>query len=181
MFCTDCGEPEQNGNFCRKCGHKLRNVSQKTSSIGSVHTKTDNEKESISDLYNPYSAISPVKTKMGFGNSIATCFKKYAVFRGRASRAEYWFWQLFWVLVFVGCIFLSSLADSSIGGTLFGLFIIGTYLPSLAVLVRRLHDTGKSGWWVLINGVPFIGWIVILIFTLQYSEDFDNEFGDRTH
>lgn len=71
---------------------------------------------------------------MTFGNSISTCFSKYATFDGRASRSEYWWWFLFTVL--------ASAAAGMISETLSGLFSLGVLLPSLAVGARRLHDTG---------------------------------------
>lgn len=182
MFCTECGESEQDGNYCRKCGFKLRKETQKSPTILSVQQNQMTTETSVSALHKPYSLErQAIKARMGFGEAIATCFRKYVVFKGRATRAEYWYWQLFWLIVFVGCVFLSAITDSSSGGTLFGLFILGAYLPSLAVLVRRLHDTGKSGWWVLLNGIPIIGWLIVFVFTLQYSEEFDNEYGANAY
>lgn len=104
---------------------------------------------------------------MTFQESIKVCFAKYADFTGRATRSEYWWFILFIVLV--------SLGTSMVSNILSGLFSLGTLLPSLAAATRRLHDTGRSGWWQLIVLVPVIGFIVILVFLAQEGKA-DNQF-----
>ncbi|HEV6967820.1 MULTISPECIES: DUF805 domain-containing protein [Roseateles] len=98
---------------------------------------------------------------MTFQESIQICFKKYADFSGRASRSEYWWFFLF--------ILLGSAALSYVSHALSGVFAIGTLLPSLAAATRRLHDTGRSGWWQLIALVPLVGWIVLFVLLAQES------------
>ncbi len=96
----------------------------------------------------------------GFGEAISTCFNKYVTFSGRASRSEYWYFYLFGVLIgFVGSIF-----DAAGTPAVSALISLGLLLPSLAATVRRLHDTGRSGWWLI---APALGLIaIVLIFTL---------------
>lgn len=107
--------------------------------------------------------------------------KKYAVFEGRAQRAEYWYFVLFYVLILVGLSFVDGLAGTRKPnggfGMLSGGFALGTLLPSIAVCVRRLHDTGRSGWWFLISLVPLLGALVLLAFTLRDSEPDSNAYG----
>ena len=99
---------------------------------------------------------------MTFQESIKACFAKYADFSGRANRPEYWWFMLFLVLVSAGA--------SMVSPVLSGLFSLGTLLPALAAATRRLHDTGRSGWWQLVVLVPIIGFVVILVFLAQESK-----------
>lgn len=106
--------------------------------------------------------------------------KEYATFSGRAQRAEYWFFTLFFVIG----IFVLSFIDGMIGtfnteaglGLLGGVFILVHLLPSIAVSVRRLHDIGRAGWWYLIVIIPLIGPIVFFIFSVLDSNE-DNQYG----
>jgi uncharacterized membrane protein YhaH (DUF805 family) len=110
------------------------------------------------------------------------CLKnKYATFDGRARRSEYWYYVLFYTLAILALIVVDRVtgtlnADAGIG-LLSGLFALGTLVPSLAVAVRRLHDTNRSGWWVLIGAIPIIGDIVLIVFTVQDSQPGANRFG----
>ena len=93
--------------------------------------------------------------------------KKYAVFSGRARRAEYWYFYLFNFII--GVLFAI--------GTLGGIYSLAVLIPSIAVTVRRLHDTNHSGWWLLISFIPFFGGIILLIFLLQDSQPGENQYG----
>ncbi|MGO4229160.1 DUF805 domain-containing protein [Arthrobacter sp. YAF34] len=114
-----------------------------------------------------------------FGEAVARFFMKYATFSGRASRSEYWWWALVSGVV-SGVTNLLMLAGRSGGGklgavyfvglALAGIWLLATFIPSLALLVRRLHDSNRSGWMVLLSFVPFIGGLVLLVFTLQDSK-----------
>lgn len=101
-------------------------------------------------------------------------WKKYVTFSGRARRKEYWMFMLIHIIV---CAILSVI-DKAIGAqvllTIYGLAVL---LPSLAVLSRRLHDSGRSAWWILICLVPFIGQIVLIIFAVLDSQPGQNKFG----
>lgn len=101
--------------------------------------------------------------------------KKYTVFQGRARRTEYWMFALFNFIISM----VLSIIDGIIGtvGILSGLYCLAVLLPAIAVSVRRLHDIGKSGWWLLIVLVPFIGAIVLLIFALLDSQAGSNQYG----
>ena len=123
---------------------------------------------------------------MGFAEAIKSFWSNYATFKGRARRSEYWFIQLFLIItnVAVGAIDLALMngdVDRFIangGGGIVGLvWIFVTIVPALAVLVRRLHDTGKSGWWVLMGFVPFAGAIVLFVFTVLDSTPGENKYG----
>jgi len=112
---------------------------------------------------------------MTFGDAVRSGFENYATFSGRASRAAYWWWFLFALLVSIVC----NIIDYGILGTsiLSPLVGLALFLPNLAVGVRRLHDTGHSGWWILIVLIPIIGFIVLLIFLLTQGDPEPNEYG----
>lgn len=105
--------------------------------------------------------------------------KKYAIFEGRARRKEYWYFVLFSFIV----TFALTIIDVLIGtfgagiGTLSGIYGLGVLIPSIAVGIRRLHDTNRSGWWLLIGLVPIIGPIVLIIFLALDSNPEENRYG----
>ena len=112
---------------------------------------------------------------------------KYADFTGRSRRSEFWFFALGNIIIMmllyiplIGSIMASDGGDPGVGSFLFtaliGIFALAIIIPSLAVAVRRLHDTGKSGWFYLLNFVPF-GGIVLLVFYCQDSEPGANKWG----
>jgi uncharacterized membrane protein YhaH (DUF805 family) len=109
--------------------------------------------------------------------------KKYAEFSGRARRKEYWFFQLFNMLFVLALMVVDGMTGTMRGkpgfgfGLLSGLYVLGVFLPSLGVLVRRLHDTGRSGWWFLIGLIPLVGPIILLVFALQDSHPGANQYG----
>ncbi|WP_066070632.1 DUF805 domain-containing protein [Neobacillus soli] len=102
-------------------------------------------------------------------------FKNYAVFEGRARRKEYWMFYLFNAIAPIILLLLATASDSL--AILLIIYLLGTLIPSLAVLVRRMHDIGKSGWWILINFVPFVGGIILLIITCTDSQEGANQYG----
>jgi uncharacterized membrane protein YhaH (DUF805 family) len=100
--------------------------------------------------------------------------KKYAVFSGRARRKEYWYFVLFNLIIMIILTIIDLAIDSSILSTLYSLAVL---IPSIAVDVRRLHDTNRTGWWLLIGLIPIIGWIVLIIFMVQDSQKGENQYG----
>ncbi len=109
-------------------------------------------------------------------NWFVAVLKKYAVFAGRARRKEYWMYTLIYVLIAVVLGFLDAMLGGA--GLLGTLLAIALFLPSLAVTVRRLHDTGRSGWWVLIAFVPLVGVIVLLVFMCLAGTSGRNPYGE---
>jgi len=107
--------------------------------------------------------------------------KKYAQFSGRARRKEYWFFVLFSTIISL----VLMMVDSTTGtmkvaagyGLLSSLYSLAVLIPSLAVAVRRLHDTNRSGWWLLIGFIPLIGAIILIIFFASDSNPETNEYG----
>ena len=105
---------------------------------------------------------------MGFGEAIKTCLSKFADFGGRATRAEFWWFMLFYFIV--------SVVTGFAGPFVSALVALALLLPTLGVQVRRLHDIGRSGWWILVGLVPLIGWLVLLYWAVQPSEG-ANQYG----
>lgn len=104
---------------------------------------------------------------IGFGAAIRRGFQKYVVFRGRASRGEYWWWFLFVAAVSFVLVILSNLTSRNSPGFftyLYGLWLLAVFIPGLAVAVRRLHDTGRSGWWYFLSLIPIVGGIILIVF-----------------
>jgi uncharacterized membrane protein YhaH (DUF805 family) len=110
---------------------------------------------------------------MSFTESVRTCLSKYVTFSGRARRSEFWWFQLFYGL----CIVALAIIDNIVNN---GFPVLLTFLlvpPSWAVSVRRLHDTGRSGWLMFISIVPFVGGLVLFIFQCLDSQPFTNMYG----
>lgn len=117
---------------------------------------------------------------MGFGAAVTSVFRQYAGFAGRARRAEYWWWTLFTALVALVTTVLdvAVLGDEPGDTGLITLLVsLALVIPTIAVTVRRLHDTGKSGWRYLWNFLPIIGSILLLIWCVQDSTPVPNRFG----
>lgn len=102
--------------------------------------------------------------------------RNYAKFDGRARRTEYWMFTLFNLIVMVVLGIILGLIDPVLVG-LVGLYSLGVMIPALAVSVRRLHDTNRSGWWILVSFVPLIGGIILLVLMCLDGTSGDNEFG----
>ncbi|MCI5142301.1 MAG: DUF805 domain-containing protein [Candidatus Electrothrix sp. ATG1] len=107
---------------------------------------------------------------------------KYKEFEGRAGRKEFWYACLINILVmgFLGGLdqWIGTVDEDTRVGLLHTLYTLAVFLPMLAVQVRRLHDTDRSGWWILIGLVPVIGWIILVIFLVQKGTEGENQYGD---
>ena len=136
-----------------------------------------------SDTARPAPPLELPHYGISFGGAIARGFKKYATFAGRASRSEYWWWTLFTFLTYLvlGLVaFAVGTATSRDGGRtpgllaipliiVFAAFFLGIIVPTLALIVRRLHDAGYSGLFALLLLIPYLGGLVIMIFALLPS------------
>jgi len=99
--------------------------------------------------------------------------KNYYSFKGRSTRAEYWYFTMFNILFYIGASMIDVIIMMPIASLLYGLFVL---IPGTAVSIRRMHDVGKSGWWLMLNLIPVIGSIVLVYFLIQDSHP-DNEYG----
>jgi len=119
------------------------------------------------------------------------CLKQYADFKGRARRREYWFFQLFYLIFGWSVIFIVVLIEQDMGRLspvfiqdvheltplFFPLYGLAMIIPYYAVTIRRLHDTGNSGWMFLIIMIPIIGWIWLFVLLVTDSKPVENKWG----
>lgn len=123
---------------------------------------------------------------MTYGEAVNSVLSKYATFSGRATRAEFWRWVVVFVLLTVvsriidGALFGSSIQDAfyvrDAHQPVTSLLILALFLPNMALAVRRLHDIGRSGWWLLLMLIPLIGPLVLLYWYVQPSQEGANQF-----
>jgi uncharacterized membrane protein YhaH (DUF805 family) len=128
---------------------------------------------------------------MNFKDAVRTVLSKYMQFDGRAGRSEYWYWILALVLVSIvltlieGAVLAPAAGfepfDPEAGQPLRMLLALVIFLPTLAVSIRRLHDGGRSGWWLFIQVVPIIGGLILLWWYVQAGDEADNEYGPPHH
>ncbi len=125
---------------------------------------------------------------MSFTEAISSGFRKYALFNGRSSRSEYWWWALFVAIGYFALLVLAGFGVNPKSGmnpifvVPLVLWILALIVPALAISVRRLHDRDKSGWWLLISFIPIVGGIgsiILLIWYLGRGTEGPNRFGDN--
>ncbi len=104
--------------------------------------------------------------------------KKYADFKGRASRKEYWLFVLLSVIAVFLAVFIDTILETFVLTAVVGLALI---VPSFSALARRMHDTGRSGWWILVYFIPFVGAFVVLVLAVLPGEAGENRFGPNPY
>lgn len=170
MYCKNCGNQVNDGAaVCLNCGVKVgdgirycQNCGAQPDPLAVVCVKCGCNLKSASRA--PKGYVEETEVVDSFGKAIKSCFNKYATFTGRANRSEYWYWALFNFIL--GLIpYLGWLA-----------FLV-TFIPGLAVCVRRLHDIGKSGWNYLFVLIPIVGFILMLIWFCTPGDEGENEYG----
>ena len=115
---------------------------------------------------------------MTFIESVKSVYSNYATFKGRAPRSEYWWFSLFMIVMSVALGFLDiTFFGPQDVGPLGVIFALASFIPGIAVTVRRLHDKDKSGWWYFIAFIPLIGVIVLLVFMIMKGTEGENRFG----
>ena len=117
---------------------------------------------------------------MNFFEAIQSGFNNYFNFSGRAQRSAFWYWTLFSI---VGAL-IASVSDWATFGIewgtvspINGIFSLITFIPCISVAARRLHDIGRTGWWLLLILVPIVGWIILIIWYCQQGEAGTNQYG----
>jgi uncharacterized membrane protein YhaH (DUF805 family) len=124
----------------------------------------------------PQHPARTVRPNASFGDSVTLCFRRYTQFTGRSPRAEYWYFVLFLVLVYLAAVILdAALFDGA--AVFYTIASLGLLLPGLAVAIRRLHDLDRSGWWVCLSLIPLIGSIILLVWFVSPGTPGPNQFG----
>lgn len=166
MYCTNCGKEIANDSkFCTFCGSPIKSQTVNPAQ----HEEPRPAQPRVSSLSRTeYSAHEP-QEMVSFGKAISTCFSKYATFTGRAQRSEYWWWYLFEIIV----TFCGGFIDGVLGTAPILTYVVyaAFIIPTLAVGVRRCHDTNHSGWWLL---CPFYNFVLMLL----PSDTGVNEYGE---
>lgn len=156
--------------FCRGCGKEIHETAPTCPHCGAPQ---GNFRTVSSEKYSGSNDVST--------NWYIEVLKKYATFNGRARRKEYWYFVLFSALISIGLMIIDVVAGtfSTEGGIglLSGIYGLAVLIPSIAVLFRRLHDTSRSGWWLLIALIPIIGPIVLIVFLASDSKPDENQYG----
>ena len=162
MTCNKCGELlSDNAKFCTNCGAKVETEQPKAdmSVVNPVHEQQD-------DCAHEGHVVTP--GSIGFLEAVKRYFTHYADFKGRSRRSEYWWVYLFNLIV--------STVISVVFADLSWIWTLVTLVPGLALGVRRMHDIGKSGWWLFISLVPLAGPIILLVYACRDSGP-DNQWG----
>ena len=159
MQCSQCGnETTDNASFCGNCGVAI--------DINSTTNATHHD--------------SVAHQKIGFSSAAMLGFTRYFDFRGRSSRAEYWWFVLFLVLVDLALSLFDSvsfLAGGFTGGLFGTLWSIAVIVPQISIGARRLHDINRSGWWLLLLVIPILGWGILLIWAVKQGDQGNNSHG----
>lgn len=129
-----------------------------------VQADTTKPEKDLDSYQSPESIRYEIQPAMGMGQTLGYFFNHYVDFNGRARRQEYWL-MCVWNLIFGLIPFVNIL------------YCLVTLLPGFALSVRRLHDTGKSGFWLLILIIPIIGWIIIFVWECTDSDKDENQYG----
>ena len=112
---------------------------------------------------------------MDFMTAIKTCLGKYATFSGRAQRSEFWWFILAVNLISIGLVIIESVLWGV--PVLYMIWMLGTIVPIISAIVRRLHDTNRSGWWYWIALVPIVGPILLIVWAATKGTDGENNYG----
>lgn len=141
-------------------------VTQVKTPITSPSFSNGNQHDSAKEIFNKLE-----QTEASYRQAIFTCFKKFGDFKGRARRSEFWYFELF-------CVLISLVFSFFISEDMATIAMLVTLLPNIAVSVRRLHDIDRSGWWMLVALVPIVGILLLLFWAAQDGNPSTNQYGE---
>ncbi|MDE7153923.1 MAG: DUF805 domain-containing protein [Muribaculaceae bacterium] len=145
-------------------------------------------------MYQDYNQIPPYgqpynqepqyyQRQVSFGEAISRGLSNYCNFEGRASRSEYWWFQLFIFIIGSPFAFIAGFMEGMgsdlyiVPQIIYYLIVLALLLPQLGLFVRRMHDIGKSGWWYFLNFLCCVGPIILLVWEIKDSDPVENEYG----
>lgn len=154
--------------FCRGCGKQIHETANTCPQCGAPQAPPA-----------PTTFQGHPVAAMDFKSAIKICLTKYVTWKGRASRSEYWYFQLFNFGLSMICAVLQNIGPNAkvVFGVLSIVIALGLLLPGLSVLVRRLHDLGKSGWWFWLLLIPVVGWVILLVWFCSKGTTGHNHYG----
>ncbi len=189
MFCGNCGKQiEDNQNFCPYCGHRT------TKPVYNCSNSTNTGDPQCNNYgYQSHGSQDDVKN-YNLVTAYVEMFKKYAQFSGRSRRSEYWLAVLancIIIMIAYTVLFIPLICDIvsngepsgvsfvvvAVVGIILLIYSFAVIVPVLAMGVRRLHDTGKSGWYMLMSLIPYVGPIILIIFMATDSQSGTNQYG----
>lgn len=185
MFCVNCGNQNlSEASFCASCGSPTNRAQQTYSPPMQAPPVMPMQMAPGLQAYAAQLAPRP----MDLVQAVKSSFRKFADFKGRASRSEYWYFALAanvgpYLLVIAGTFFSELLGGSlayeisNLIGLVAAAALIGSVIPSLACATRRLHDTGHSGGAIFLSLIPIVGPIILIIWLASAGEPFDNKYG----
>lgn len=170
MNCQNCGKELEAGQaFCSHCGQAVD-----AAQTSGAATSTNAAPTVDADGY-PLHWVGSLPIWENFKMCMT---KKYFTIQGRATRGEYWkFALVHYVIVIVAALIGSTMESSKIVESVLSLLSVALFMPSLAVMVRRLHDTNRSAWWLILILIPFIGTIAGIVLMLLKSNPLPNKYG----
>lgn len=190
MFCANCGvESGQNGSFCQSCGKPLNASAPISTPISapsapnfpSFQTNQPAFPLGFDAMTPPFMIASNAPRPMKFVEAVQYGYQNYAKFKGRASRSEYWFWFLHYVLAYIVLSIVSVIPSLLIDGMptlpFAGLFFFGIFIPNIARTTRRLHDINKPGSMMLLSLIPIVGSILLIVWLSKKGDIGANTYG----
>lgn len=172
-YCSNCGEAVEGAAFCAVCGTAVAGAAPASGSANAGAPASAAPATSGSG--------KPLQTgRLGFVDAVKSFFANYVNFEGRATKSAYWFAALFLFLVAMAASILGQGMSDQLGSNpISSLISLGTLLPNLSVGIRRMHDTGRSGTYLLWALLPIVGWILVIVALAANSESADNKYGPR--
>lgn len=179
VFCSSCGKKLEVAKlYCKNCGEQLKSDAQ---FCGKCGTKVMTAPVAADRGCAPSSFVAPDSNNsirlINFGEAVGNFFSKYVDFKGRATRAEYW-WILLFNFIMEFCLSLFAIESAEASEVLLSIYFLFILIPTLSLCWRRLHDIGKSGGYYFFVLIPVVGVIMLIVFMLTES-DGDNRYGPR--